>query len=104
MNQYKCRIGLERRLLKKINLKGPKYKLQGLSWGAINNWVMRNGFSSDMEVIKELYLIAQNLVVLANRSQEVVDPSTTADIEDIRHRIDLLEIRQLYKDINVIYP
>ena len=97
MSQYKERLKFERLLIKKINRWFTTSKLMGLSIDALNSWVLNNNIDNNTIGVQNMLKISQRLKALANRSQEVVDPTLTIELNSLSFEIELLNKEQFVK-------
>ena len=93
MSQYKHRLSFERKLIKKINGWFAESNLNGLSIDSLTKWIALKQFSPDSPGVIKLINISERLKALANRSQEIVDPSIPIELDSLK-----IEIDELSKD------
>lgn len=87
MSQYKQRISFERLLIKKINSWFKKATLCGLSQDSLNRWISSTNINRESSGVIKLLNISERLKALANRSQEIVDPSIPIELTDLKAEI-----------------
>lgn len=90
MSQYKQRLAFERQLIKKINGWFNNSKLSGLSIDALNRWISMSEVNKDSIGVLKLINMSDRLKALANRSQELVDPSIPIELSNLKTEIDSL--------------
>jgi len=91
MSQYKNRVNLERKLIKKVNRWFGEYHLMGLSIDSIEIWVSKNFGTNNLIGVQKIFEISDRLKAMANRSQEVVDPMMVDEVELIKNEVEELK-------------
>ena len=69
--EFNSRVDLQREVIKIVNEKNFKNKLNGLSRPAIESWILNNNISNDI-LKKCLITISEKLFFIANKSQDQV--------------------------------
>lgn len=69
--EFNSRVDLQREVIKIVNEKDYKNKLNGLSKPTIENWILNNNISNDA-LKKCLITISEKLFFIANKSQDQV--------------------------------
>lgn len=69
--EFNSRVDLQREVIKIVNEKNFKNKLNGLSRPAIDSWIFNNKISNDLLKIC-LFTISEKLFFIANKSQDQI--------------------------------
>lgn len=69
--EFNSRVDLQREVIKIVNEKNFKNKLNGLSKPAIESWILNNNISNDI-LKKCLITISEKLFFIANKSQDQI--------------------------------
>jgi len=72
MNEFNNRVEAQRTVLRIVNTRGWNEQLTGLSADAISRWQHQNAVPDNDEVVGVLYQVAEALMCLGVRSQELV--------------------------------
>lgn len=72
MSELNNRIEAQRRILQIVNRWDWPEELYGLSSGAIERWLKENSISPSTDLARAIYLCAEKLFFLSNKSQEQV--------------------------------
>ncbi len=69
--EFNSRVDLQREVIKILNEKDFKTKLNGLSKSAIQSWILNNNISNDL-LKNSLISISEKLFFIANKSQDQI--------------------------------
>jgi len=69
--EFNSRVDLQREVIKILNQKDFKNKLNGLSKPTIDSWLVNNNISNDL-LKNSLFTISEKLFFIANKSQDQV--------------------------------
>lgn len=90
--EFNSRVDLQREVIKILNEKDFKNKLNGLSKPAIDSWIVNNNISDDL--LKNcLITISEKLFFIANKSQDQV----TEEYKDLQISVknNIMELKKV---------
>ena len=93
--EFNSRVDLQREVIKVLNQKDYKNKLNGLSKPAIDSWIISNNISNN-SLKNSLISISEKLFFIANKSQDQI----TEEYKNLQLSVknNIIELKKLVND------